>query len=303
MTDKDFIMLHRKSIVVFLIIAFSLAWALFVLPLAFRKADSSTRQAITLVCWSAAMWAPGLAAILTNYFVDREPMSKLHLNRLGDRRSYLLAWLVPPLLVIAAGILTAVLGVGQLDLEFTAVREAMAQSSNSALPPGVVVGIQMLFALTLAPLFNSLFALGEELGWRGYLLPKLIPLGQGRAILLSGIIWGVWHWPAILQGHNYPNQPVLGMFLMIGFCVLFGAFLSWLYLRTGSPWAPALGHGALNAFAGFPLIFIPGVNMALGGTLTSLVGWIPMILLVGWLIWKRDLLGKETEARAEPLAV
>jgi hypothetical protein len=43
--------------------------------------------------------------------------------------------------------------------------------------------------------------------------------------------------------------------------------------------------------------------MALGGTLTSLVGWIPMILLVGWLIWKRDLLGKETEARAEPLAV
>ena len=160
------------------------------------------------------------------------------------------------------------------------------------LPPGLIVGIQILFSITLAPLFNTLFALGEELGWRGYLLPKLFPLGQGRAILLSGVIWGVWHWPAILQGHNYPNQPILGMFLMIGFCVLFGAILSWLYLRTGSPWAPALGHASLNAFAGFPLVFMPGVNMALGGTLTSLVGWIPMILFVGWLIWKRDLLGK-----------
>ncbi|OGO37265.1 MAG: hypothetical protein A2W35_00275 [Chloroflexi bacterium RBG_16_57_11] len=285
-------MLQRKSIAVFLIIAFSLAWVLFVIPLAFRSVEPLTRQYITLVCWSAAMWAPGLAAILTNRMVDREPTSKLHLNRLGDRWTYLLAWLVPPLLVIAAGLLTALLGVGQPDLEFKAIRGAMAQTSGAALPPGLIVGIQILFSITLAPLFNTLFALGEELGWRGYLLPKLFPLGQGRAILLSGVIWGVWHWPAILQGHNYPNQPILGMFLMIGFCVLFGAILSWLYLRTGSPWAPALGHASLNAFAGFPLVFMPGVNMALGGTLTSLVGWIPMILFVGWLIWKRDLLGK-----------
>ena len=295
-------MLNRKSITVFLMIAFALAWALFVLPLAFRSSDALTRQYVTLVCWSAAMWAPGLAAILTNHFIDREPTSKLHLNRLGDRWSYLLAWLVPPLLVIAAGLLTALLGVGQPDLEFTAIREAMAQTSGSTLPVGMVVGIQMVFALTLAPLFNTIFALGEELGWRGYLLPKLFPLGQGRAILLSGVVWGIWHIPTILQGQNYPNQPILGIFLMIGFCVLFGAFLSWLYLRTGSPWAPALGHGALNAFAGFPLIFMPGVNMALGGTLTSLVGWIPMILFVGWLIWKRDLLGRAPEAPAQPLA-
>ena len=296
-------MFQRKSITVFLIIAFAVAWVLFVLPLAFRNADPNTRQAITLVCWTAAMWAPGLAAILTTHFVDREKMSKLHLNRLGDRRSYLLAWLVPLLLVIASGLLTVLLGVGQADLEFTAIGEAMAQTSGAALPAGTVVGIQMLFAITLAPLFNTLFALGEELGWRGYLLPKLFPLGQGKAILLSGVIWGVWHWPAILQGRNYPGQPILGMFLMIGFCVLFGAILSWLYLRTGSPWAPALGHGALNAFAGFPLVFMPGVNMALGGTLTSLVGWIPMILYVGWLIWKRELLGRAPEAPAQPLAV
>jgi membrane protease YdiL (CAAX protease family) len=295
-------MINRKSITVFLIIAFSLAWALFVLPLAFRSAAPQTRQYLTLVCWSVAMWAPGLGAILANHFVDREPASKLHLNRLGDRWSYLLAWLLPPLLVTAAGLFTALLGVGQPDLEFTAIRDAMAQSSGATLPAGTVVGIQMLFAITLAPLFNTLFALGEELGWRGYLLPKLMPMGQGRAILLSGVVWGIWHWPAILQGQNYPNQPILGMFLMIGFCVLFGAILSWLYLRTGSPWAPALGHGALNAFAGFPLMFMPGVNMALGGTLTSLVGWIPLILFVGWLIWKRDLLGRAPEAPPQPLA-
>jgi membrane protease YdiL (CAAX protease family) len=294
-------MSQRKSITVFLLIAFSIAWILFVLPLAFSGAQQLTQQYITLACWSAAMWAPGLAAILTTRLVDREPISKLHLGRLGDKRTYLWAWLVPPALVIAAGILTALLGVGQLDLEFTALRQAMAQASGPALPPTMIVGIQSLIALTVAPLFNMLFALGEELGWRGYLLPRLIPMGQGRAILLSGVIWGIWHWPAILQGHNYPGQPVLGMFLMIGFCVLFGAFLSWLYLRTGSPWAPALGHGSLNAVAGLPLIFMPGVNMALGGTLTSLVGWIPMLLLVGWLFWKRKPPAANIESPAQPV--
>ena len=65
-----------------------------------------------------------------------------------------------------------------------------------------------------APLINTLLALGEELGWRGLLLPELLPLGQRRAILLSGVIWGFWHAPVILQGHNYPSQPVLGVFLM-----------------------------------------------------------------------------------------
>jgi membrane protease YdiL (CAAX protease family) len=296
-------MLQRKSLTTFISIAFSIAWLLFALPLAFGEQEATTRQSITLVCWSAAMWAPGLAAILTNRLVDREPLRNLHLGRLGDKWTYLWAWLVPPLLVAAAGVLTALLGVGQPDLELTAIREAMSQSSGPALSPALIVGIQSLAALTIAPLFNILFALGEELGWRGYLLPKLLPLGQGRAILLSGVIWGVWHWPAILQGHNYPNQPVLGMFMMVVFCVLFGAIMSWLYLRTGSPWAPALGHGTLNAVAGFPLLFMPGVNMVLGGTLTSLVGWIPLVLFVGWLIWKQGLLGAAPEAPEQPLAV
>ena len=98
-----------------------------------------------------------------------------------------------------------------------------------------------------APLINTLLALGEELGWRGSLLPELLPLGQRRAILLSGVIWGFWHAPVILQGHNYPSQPVLGVFLMVVFAVLVGAFFGWLYLRTRSPWAPALAHGSLNA--------------------------------------------------------
>ncbi len=82
---------------------------------------------------------------------------------------------------------------------------------------------------------------------------------------------------------------MLGVFLMVIFTMLVGTFFSWLYLRTGSPWAPALGHGTLNAVAGLPLLFLTGVNITIGGTLASLIGWIPLGLLVAWLVWSRRL--------------
>jgi len=135
-----------------------------------------------------------------------------------------------------------------------------------------------------------LFSLGEELGWRGFLLPKLMPLGQWPAILISGTVWGFWHAPAVIQGLNYPGHPVVGIFMMPVFCVLFGTFLSWLYLKTKSPWAPALAHGAVNAVAGLPVLFLkPGFDMALGGTLASVAGWLVLGILVILLVICRQL--------------
>lgn len=287
-------MIQRRSVVWFVVIAFGLAWPLFLLPLGLGDPASLGRQTGTTFAWAAAMWAPGLAAILVTRFVDRQSLATLNLTHLGDLRNYLWAWLTPFVLALLAGVATWLLGLGKLGLEFNQLREAMAQTpGGSQASVQTVVGIQIAAALSIAPLINMLFALGEELGWRGYLLPKLLPLGQGKAILFSGVIWGLWHAPAILQGHNYPSQPVLGVFLMVVFCVLLGAFLSWLYLRTMSPWAPALAHGAVNAVAGLPLLFLSGVDITWGGTLASVAGWIPIALLVGWLIWSKRLPVKE----------
>ncbi len=299
--------IRQKSLVVFLIIAFAVAWALFLLPLAFGAPGSPTRQTVTLISWSIAMWAPGIAALIAVKLVEKKPVSSLNLKRLGNWRTYLWAWLVPIFLTIAAGVLTWIFGVGKLDLEFKAIQTAMASTSGSQLTPLMIIGIQLLAALTVGPLFNTLFALGEELGWRGFLLPRLLPLGQWKAIGLSGIVWGIWHAPVILQGHNYPQHPIAGVFLMIVFCVLFGTILSWLYLRTRSPWAPALGHGSFNAVAGLPILFMPVVDLAFGGTLSSIIGWIPMIIFIGWLVWSgrlpvRDELSVEDNPAANPEA-
>jgi membrane protease YdiL (CAAX protease family) len=297
-------MLNREPLIVFLIIAFSLAWTLFLLPLAFGPVGTLPRQIATTVSWSLAMWAPGLGAIIATRWVAGEKLGTLNLRRLGDWRAYLWALLLFPALTVVTGLLTWILGAGELDTQFTAIQRSLAAvPGGAALPAGLFVLIQIGAGLTIGPLINTIFALGEELGWRGFLLPRLLPLGQWRAIVLSGAIWGLWHAPAILQGHNYPTQPVVGVFMMIVFSVLLGAVFSWLYLRTRSPWAPALAHGSVNAIAGLPLLFLTGVDITIGGTLASVIGWIPLGLFVAWLVWSKRLPVEIPGSEAQPQAI
>jgi membrane protease YdiL (CAAX protease family) len=286
--------MNRKSLFWFLILAFSFSWVLFSLPLAF-KSNPTGYLASMQISFALAMWGPGLAAIATTVWVDRQPFKTLRLNTLGPKRFYLWAWILPPVLTLATLGVTVLLRTGEFDSSLSMMREALAQApaaKTDGLPPvGILVAIQLAFAVTLAPFINVLFALGEELGWRGFLLPRLMPLGQWKAILISGAIWGFWHAPTtLLHGYNFPQHPYLGVLVMIIGCTLLGVILSWLYLQTRSPWVAALGHGAVNSAPGLALYFLkPGFDTALAGSILGLAGWIPMGLFIVWLIWSKRL--------------
>lgn len=283
-------MIERKSLISFLLVSFGLAWLFFLLPLAFGNPGTPTYQTTVMICWSLAMWAPGIASIITTRFINKQPLSTLNMRHFGPWRIYVLAWLVPPLLAIVTGMLTLLLGAGKLDLSFSFIRETLkAAPGETNLSPSTIVAIQIALAFTFAPLFNTVFAMGEELGWRGFLLPKLMPLGQWKAILISSAIWGLWHAPAVVQGLNYPGYPVLGIAMMIVWCMLIGVGISWVYLKTQSPWAPALAHGSLNATVGIPMLFLKDVNIVIGGSLTSVIGWIGLAGLVVWMFVRRQI--------------
>jgi membrane protease YdiL (CAAX protease family) len=283
--------MERKSLGWFLGITFFISWPLFLIPLLFEEMDPTNKRLMTQGLWALAMWGPGIAAIITTLVIAKQPFKSLRLNTLGSKRFYLWAWLLPIGLTILGGLLTLLFGLAKLDLNFTVIRETMASAANGkAVPAETIIAIQVLFAFTLAPLINMVFALGEELGWRGFLLPYLLPLGQWKAIVIGGIIWGIWHAPAIVQGLNYPGYPILGIFMMIIFCVLLGTTLSWMYLNTRSPWVAALAHGSVNAVAGLPILFFqPGFNMAFGGTIATPVAWIGMVLFIAWLVMTKRL--------------
>jgi membrane protease YdiL (CAAX protease family) len=147
-----------------------------------------------------------------------------------------------------------------------------------------IVAMQTFFGVLLAPIVNSLFTFGEEFGWRAYLQPKLMPLGGRKAILLMGLIWGVWHWPVIAMGHNYgleyPGAPWLGMLMMVWVTIGLGTFLGWLTLRSGSVWPAVIGHAAINGISALALVCVQGnPNPLLGPFPIGLIGSAAWVLL------------------------
>ena len=297
-------MIQRKPLVWFLIISFGISWTLFLVPLAFKSNPAAYSQA-ALLFWALAMWGPGIAAIVATVAVAKEPFSALRLNKLGKARYYVIAWLLPPLMAFAAVGLSVLIGTGKLDLSFSSIKLMLAMSPGTrAIPVGMVVALQLLQGLLLGPIINIFVTMGEELGWRGFLLPRLLPIGQWRAILLSGLVWGIWHAPVILQGHNYPQHPAWGVLLMTVSTVLLAVIFSWLYLATRSPWVAALAHASLNAWGGLPLLFLAaGFDTAYGGIIISMTGWIVLGVVIGILVLTKQLPVKLPEEPVAPAAV
>ncbi|MCC6147860.1 MAG: CPBP family intramembrane metalloprotease, partial [Anaerolineaceae bacterium] len=140
--------------------------------------------------------------------------------------------------------------------------------------------VSVVQGVLISPLLNGVATFGEEFGWRGYLQPKLMPLGARKAMLWMGVIWGVWHWPVIAMGHNYgldySGAPWLGMLMMVVFTFITGTLLGWITLRSGSIWPAVIGHAAINGIASLPALFLQGNPNPLIGPLP--VGLIPLIV-------------------------
>ena len=284
-------MTNNKSIFWFLGIAFTFSWIMFTIPLIF-KSDPVAYQRMAVLFWAIGMWGPGLAAIIVTIFIAKESFSNLRLNRLGKFRYYLAAWFIPPLLVISTIVLSILIGTAQHDPDFTTMNAIVDQSAQMGvdIPVTTLILIQLVQALILGPIINVFVTMGEELGWRGFLLPRMLPMGEWKALIWGGVIWGVWHAPVILQGHNYPDHPVLGVLLMTIFCVFLSIIIGWMYLRTRSPWSAAIAHGSLNAWGGLAIVFLmPGFDTALGGTITSVTGFVILALFVGLLMFTKGL--------------
>lgn len=106
-------------------------------------------------------------------------------------------------------------------------------------------------------------AFGEEWGWRGYMMPKLIKLmGKPVAVIVGGILWGLWHAPLTMSGHNFGTDykyfPWLGIVLMCVFCTVMNAFLTLLSERTKSVYPCAFAHAINNNISALMFITIFG---------------------------------------------
>lgn len=97
-------------------------------------------------------------------------------------------------------------------------------------------------------LLNAFIASGEEVAWRGLLQPLLIDkLGFLKGICLLGFIWSMFHLPILLNGYNYPENPILGSFILFPIRLIAASFFyAWLTLKSKSFIPAAIAHGAGN---------------------------------------------------------
>ncbi len=131
----------------------------------------------------------------------------------------------------------------------------------------------------------------------------LSPVSEGPwpGLLAHGAVWGFWHAPLIFfMGYNYPGHNLLGVAWFVVAAMLIGALLGWLRLASRSVLPPTIGHAAINAIAGLPLVLLRGVDPAVGGVLYSPVGWIVMLVVL-WVLTRTGALDRalKTPQRVE----
>lgn len=242
--------MDRKGITAYLLITFGITYAVEGLMIlsGFRADKTSAGQYIIML----VMWVPAVAAIITTRWVTHEPLKESTWLRFGSWKPYLVTMLLFPLLFPTIYLLTWLLGLGAPDWQLKTFMQMVASSGadmTNAPSPSLIIGIGLIASAVAAPWFNSLLAFGEEWGWRGFLLPRLMPLGKLKAYLLLGVIWGLWHAPLILVGFNYPGTPALGILWMCMFTTALSIFINEMTLQYRSSVLAGWIHGVFNSQA------------------------------------------------------
>ncbi|MFJ9696120.1 CPBP family intramembrane glutamic endopeptidase [Kitasatospora sp. NPDC101183] len=274
---------RRLGLLVYLALANAGMWAAMAPLLSDGYQRSSAREGTGLreqLCIGAAMFAPALAALLVVRFVERDGSVRaalaLHLPRARAVRACLLP------IGVLGGLTAAALALGTLagGYPFAGLGVMTSGAASSWVLQGVV---NMVVSL---PLF-----FGEELGWQGFLFPRLLrPGGTAslvRAYLLTGTAFALWHLPPLLMGGQYPGRPwYVAVPAFVLSCVLVLPVFTWLRLRSGSVVPAVLAHTfastmGVSAVRRFATPDSPLDPLTMG--LTGWPGWIVLAAFVTWL--------------------
>ena len=239
---------------------------------------------------SLYMLLPMIVAIVMQILSQVETHCRVSLSSTGllsfkIRWSWLVAWILPVVIVLLTIFVNILLPGCEFnaDMSSTIPLDSVTEEQREMLAlfmnPAVVIMITIVSGLLAGVTINAVFAFGEEYGWRNYLVDVLREQKFVCASILIGIVWGLWHFPLILLGHNYPQHSVAGVFMMVVFCVLASFIETYIVVKTKSVFPAAIFHGTINAVAGLNVILIKGGNDLLNG-MTGLSGFIVMAIVI-----------------------
>lgn len=259
-------MRDRNQALIFIVSVLAISWGFE----AFIIANGGVRS-FGLLWIVALMCIPGVLSIVLRLIL-KSGFEDVSL-RIGRGRYYVFAVAIPLILVLLTGLASAALDIRQFSLVSS---EQLIQLSPVLLS---VLGLGLIGAV------------GEELGWRGFLLPKLVSGGVKTPYLVTGIVWASWHLPLIAFGGFYQTDNALLMALVYGVGIIAMSFVfSELRMRSGSVWVAAIAHAAHNFFFqfGVPVLLLtaPGSRSYLWDILAGDMGLcIAVLYAVAYLVF------------------
>jgi len=260
----------RHRLVAFLVLTFALSSIFYV-----RIASTGKLKMLPVL---GLMWCPGAAALIVRLVSQRNLRGTGW--KWGATRWQVLSYLLPPALGAVVYGLVWLTGIGS----FTAGGLALGKDVGARVPLPVII---VLFA-TAGLLQGAVFTLGEEIGWRGFLVPELAQVSSfTKTALISGAAWSVYHYPLILFADYNSRAPKWFALLVFTWMIMASSFVyAWLRLKSGSIWTAVILHASHNLF--IQQIFDPltkdreftryvttefGIGLALAYTILALYFW------------------------------
>lgn len=282
----------KKRLILFIVLTIVITWIIFLLiPICGLTYGSG----YSVIILASAMFVPALCNLLTR-LITKEGFKNMYLRPQfkGHVKDYLLVYFGPAILLLLSGTVYFMIFPNSFDPELTTLKGLVASGGNQGLNASNLLMIQVLIFIVIGPIVNIIPTLGEELGWRGYLLPKMrVFLSDRASLMITGLIWGIWHLPIIVMGHNYGTDywgyPFLGILAMIIFCISLGVIEGYVSIKLQSAIPAAMIHSTVNAGAALPIYLLKGsYNTLLGPAVTGLIGGLPLIIIAVILFFKTD---------------
>jgi len=273
-----------SKICLFLIFTFGISYTLGLII--YLTVGSNTNQIGFTALAALYMFVPFTCVLITKK-IHKERLFADLLISFKINRWFIVAWLIFPLITFCC------LGISLLfpGISYNPDMTGMFTRLKENLPPQAIeeftgkinslpfnfIWIVLLQGLIAGITINAVAGFGEEAGWRGFLLKEFKGMHFFKAAVITGALWGVWHAPLILMGHNYPQHPLAGVFMMIIWCILLTPLFQYLTIKSKSVIAAAIAHGTLNAVAGLSIAAIDGGNDLTTG-MTGLPGFIILVI-------------------------
>lgn len=235
------------------------------------------------------MFIPAISVLIVKKIIHKDKIKTDLLISFKINKWFVVAWFLMPIIIFSTLGINLIFTNVSYNPEMTGFLDRLSnimtpeqikemQASIDALPINLIWLI-LIQGLIAGVTINALAAFGEELGWRGFLLHAFKEMKFFKASIIIGIIWGIWHAPLILMGHNYPQHPQIGVFMMIILSILITPFLLYVTIKAKSVIVAAIMHGTMNATAGISIMTISGGNDLTSG-IAGLAGFISFTLFL-----------------------